>query len=73
MTTSDHEDAAAMYERAADELSKAVEHLRTSARHMRERQVPRACAHAVAARGHVENHEDAVIAAAKLHASKAGL
>lgn len=47
------EAAAAEYERAAAELSCAASHLRTAARHLTGGEVPRACAHALSADGHI--------------------
>ena len=45
--------AAALLEAAAVELDEAAKHCRTAARHFRDDVVPRAAAHAWAARGHV--------------------
>ena len=47
------EQAAWRYEAAANELERAVGHLRTAARHYREQEIPRGCAHAWAAHGHI--------------------
>ncbi len=45
--------AAQRYEDAAAELERAVEHCRVAAEHFRNREVPRAGAHAWAVRGHL--------------------
>jgi HEPN domain-containing protein len=53
MTEENLETAAAEFDAAADELERAVEHLRVAATHFRDGEVPRACAHAFAAEGHM--------------------
>lgn len=58
------------YERAADELELAVRHLRTAARHLHEQNVPRGCAHAFAAYGHIRSCEREIDENAILHAAK---
>lgn len=65
------ESAAGGYERTAKELERAVEHLRVTARHYRERDVPRACTHAFAAHGHMTIAWKALNELAALHAAKA--
>jgi hypothetical protein len=64
------EDAARLYERAADELQLAVDHCRVAARHFREGVVPRGAAHAWAARGHVLDAEALLDRQAREHASR---
>ena len=64
------EEAARLYESAADELEQAAQHCRTAARHFREREVPRAAAHAWAALGHVLVAEDSLQSQARAHAEK---
>jgi hypothetical protein len=44
--------AASLYEAAAEELEQAAAHCRTAAGHFRDHEIPRAAAHAWAARGH---------------------
>lgn len=61
----------AAYTSAADELELAAKHLRTAARHMAEGEVPRACAHAFAAQGHIATSDVGIKRAAVVHASKA--
>ena len=59
------------YGKAAEELDAASKHLRTAARHMREKEVPRSCAHAFAAQGHIAASDKHIRRAAIIHASKA--
>jgi hypothetical protein len=47
------EEAAALFDAAAEELDKAATHARTAAQHFRDGEVPRAGAHAWATRGHM--------------------
>ena len=63
------EEAARLYERAAEELRTAAAHCDTSARHLRGADVPRAAAHAWAARGHLLNAEGELDDQARTHAS----
>ena len=44
--------AASLYEEVAAELEQAAAHARVSAEHFRNREIPRAAAHAWAVRGH---------------------
>ncbi len=67
------EDTATQYEQAAAELERAAAHLRVTAQHFRERDVPRGCAHAFAATGHLANAEVTIRAMAQRHASRAQL
>ena len=64
------EDAALIYEATAAELEKAAAHCRTAAQHFRDREVPRAAAHAWAAFGHVRTAEDSLEDQARTHAHK---
>jgi hypothetical protein len=48
------ESFADLFEEAAVELSRAAEHFRTAATHFRNRDIPRGCAHACSAQGHIE-------------------
>ena len=64
------EEAAQLYERAAEELRTAAAHCETSARHLRDGEIPRAAAHALAARGHLLNAERKLDAQARTHASR---
>lgn len=70
MSESVHESVAARYEQLAAELELAVRHLRTSARHFRDREVPRACAHAFAAQGHMRTAQQQLDDLAIEHAAK---
>ena len=67
------EDAALMYEAAAEELELAARHCRTAAQHFREREIPRAAAHAWAAFGHVRVAEDSLADQARTHARKSNV
>jgi len=51
------EAAAQLYERTAEELDRAAHHCRVAAGHFRDREIPRAAAHAWAAFGHVTTAE----------------
>jgi rhodanese-related sulfurtransferase len=64
------EDAATLYDAAADELDRAAAHCRTAARHFRDREIPRGAAHAWAARGHVLAAEESLDAQARTHAER---
>jgi hypothetical protein len=64
------DEAAALYDAAAEELEQAAKHCRTAARHFREREVPRGAAHAWAAFGHIRAAEESLDSQAKTHASK---
>jgi hypothetical protein len=55
---------------AAQELERAALHLRTSAGHFREREVPRACAHLFAAQGQMLEGQAVVNERAIVHATK---
>jgi hypothetical protein len=62
--------AAREFDAAAQELDLAARHLRTTARHFRDRDVPRACAHAYAAYGHMIAAQRTVDERAGIHAAK---
>ena len=47
------EEQAVRFERIAEELESATMHCRTTARHFREGEIPRAGAHALAVHGHL--------------------
>jgi 1-aminocyclopropane-1-carboxylate deaminase/D-cysteine desulfhydrase-like pyridoxal-dependent ACC family enzyme len=64
------DEAAALYDAAAEELEQAAKHCRTAARHFRDREIPRGAAHAWAAFGHIRAAEESLEAQAKTHASK---
>jgi HEPN domain-containing protein len=70
MTEESQETAAAELESAADELERAVAHLRVAARHFREGEIPRACAHAFAAEGHMIEARRQVEHRAVVHRTK---
>jgi hypothetical protein len=64
------ESAARLCEQAAEELDRAAAHCRTAARHFRDREIPRAAAHAWAAHGHVLAAADSLDAQARTHAER---
>jgi 1-aminocyclopropane-1-carboxylate deaminase/D-cysteine desulfhydrase-like pyridoxal-dependent ACC family enzyme len=64
------DEAAALYDAAAEELEQAAKHCRTAARHFRDREIPRGAAHAWAAFGHIRAAEESLDSQAKTHASK---
>jgi hypothetical protein len=64
------ESIARRYEVLAEELDTAAEHGRIAARHYREREVLRGCAHAFAAQGHMSAAQDLMDELAVLHARK---
>jgi 1-aminocyclopropane-1-carboxylate deaminase/D-cysteine desulfhydrase-like pyridoxal-dependent ACC family enzyme len=64
------EEAAALYDAAAEELEQAAKHCRTAARHFRDREIPRGAAHAWAAFGHIRAAEESLDAQARAHARK---
>jgi hypothetical protein len=64
------EATAQLYEDAAAELERAVAHCRVAAEHFRNREVPRAAAHAWAARGHLLDAEARLDEQARDHASR---
>ncbi len=64
------ETTAQQYETVATELETAVKHLRVTAGHFRAREVPRGCAHALAATGHLHNARAGLAVLAAQHAAK---
>ena len=64
------QDTALIYEVVAAELEQAARHCRTTAQHFREREIPRAAAHAWAAFGHVRVAENSLQDQARTHARK---
>jgi 1-aminocyclopropane-1-carboxylate deaminase/D-cysteine desulfhydrase-like pyridoxal-dependent ACC family enzyme len=64
------EEAAKLYDAAAEELEQAVAHCRTAARHFRDGVVPRGAAHAWAAFGHIKTAEESLEAQARAHAER---
>jgi hypothetical protein len=64
------EEAARLYESSAEELEQAARHCRTAALHFRDREIPRAAAHAWAAFGHLRRAQDALEAQARTHAQR---
>ena len=64
------EEAARLYDAAAEELEQAAKHCRTAAGHFRGQEVPRGAAHAWAAYGHIRAAEDSLDEQARAHASK---
>ena len=67
------ETAAALYEDAAAELDRAAGHCRVAAQHMRDREIPRAGAHAWAALGHLREAEGRLDEHARMHRLRARL
>jgi hypothetical protein len=65
-----YEEAARLYEAAAEELELAARHCRTTAGHFRDGNVPRAAAHAWAARGHLLAAQESLDAQAREHARR---
>lgn len=47
------ENSALTYEQIALELEKAIEHFKTTAKHLRDKEIPRASAHSLAGMGHI--------------------
>jgi len=65
------EEQAQKCERTAEELELAAKHMRTMAKHFRNKEVPRAGAHSLAAQGHLENAKQIFADIAVNHAKKA--
>lgn len=70
MTLEELEQAARMYEAAADELERAAGHCRVAAEHYRNVEQARGGVHAWAARGHTLNADAQLDEAARKQASK---
>jgi len=64
------EEAARVYEDAAEELDLAAHHCRVAAGHFHDHAIPRAAVHAWAAFGHVTTAERSLRDQAEVHASK---
>ena len=64
------EEVAREYEQAAAECEAAALHLKRTASHFRDGEVPRACAHSWAALGHLVGAEQLLKKLAELHASR---
>lgn len=62
--------AADQLEEIAVELERAAQHCRVAAQHYRERNVPRAAAHAWAAQGHVHHGTQALLQLSEEHAAR---
>jgi len=67
------DEAATLYEEAAAELERALGHCRVAAQHFRDRLVPRAAAHAWAARGHLLEAQALLDRQAREHAGRSSL
>ena len=65
------EEVAAAFKEAARELERAAAHCRIAALHYEDREVPRGCAHAFAALGHLRQAESSIDKNAIFHAGKA--
>jgi hypothetical protein len=70
MALDDLQQAAADYDRLADRLDVAAQHLRQTAAHFRAPAVPPACAHVVAAEGELVAVRRGLDARAELHAAR---
>ncbi|MCU0495486.1 MAG: hypothetical protein MUD01_28175 [Chloroflexaceae bacterium] len=64
------ESSAAQCEAVAAELERAAQHMRTAARHYRNLEIPRACAHILAAYGHSNEAEATINELARVHAAR---
>ena len=64
-------EAADEFDRAAEQLEAGARHLRVAAKHFRDKNVPRGCAHAFAAHGHMKRAQDHVDHRAVIHADHA--
>jgi hypothetical protein len=67
------EEAAVLYDEAAEELTLAAQHSARAAEHFRNREVPRGTAHAWAALGHIRGAEDRLDEQARMHATKSSV
>jgi TPR repeat protein len=73
MTRADLEQAAVLYDEAADELDRAARHCKVTAGRFREGNVPSGTAHAWAAIGHLREAEERLDDQARQHRTKAHL
>lgn len=64
------DETAALLDGAAEELRQAEAHVRVAADHFRNREIPRACAHEWAARGHLLKALAALDDQAREHADR---
>jgi hypothetical protein len=64
------DEAARLLEDAAEELDQGAAHCRVAARHFRDREIPRAGAHAWAAVGHLANASALLSQQARDHAAR---
>jgi hypothetical protein len=69
----DLQEAARLYEAAAEELDRASRHCKVAAERFRNGEVPSGAAHAWAALGHVREAEEHLDAQARKHRTKAQL
>ena len=67
----DLQEAARLYEEAAEELDRAARHCKVSAKRFRDGEVPSGTAHAWAALGHIREAEERLDAQARRHRTKA--
>jgi hypothetical protein len=58
------------YEQSAEQLELAARHLRIAAQHVRDGEIPRGCAHALAAYGHMLPAQRTLDETAIAHASR---
>jgi hypothetical protein len=65
--------AAALYERAAEELDLAKAHATRAAEHFRAGEVPRGTAHSWATLGHLKAAEEALVTQAREHAERSSV
>lgn len=69
MSDQDFAKAAELYAAVAQELEMAARHSWLASEHMKAREVPRACAHAFAATGHMRVADERLGEMAKFHAA----
>ena len=62
------EKSARQYEEIATELSKAIDHYKTAAKHFRNKEIPRGAAHAFAGYGHINKAEQILKSESIVHA-----
>lgn len=67
------EAAAALYDRAAEELDRAKAHSARAAEHFRAGDVPRGAAHGWASLGHLKAAEDSLLTQAREHAERSSV
>ena len=69
--TDARDEAASLLDNVAEQLREAEAHVRVAAQHCRDREVPRACAHQWAARGHLLRALEGLDTQAKEHSEHA--